>query len=88
MTGRREHGLRLEIALDESQSTPGPAICRGALHEPGLSRALGAVATADGVEIELDPENDALVKIVAPLVRAATKAELTEGSLPPRKIVR
>ncbi|MBL9027479.1 MAG: hypothetical protein JNL21_35130 [Myxococcales bacterium] len=88
VTGRPEHGLRVEIVLDEAASTPERAVYRGALHEPDRSRQLEAVATARGVELTLDPNDDALVRVIAPLVRAATKAELVQGDPPPRKIVR
>jgi hypothetical protein len=88
VTGRPDHGLRLELVLDVDASSPERAIYRGALHRPSESVAVRAVATRDGVEVSLDPKDDELVKIVAPLVRAATKAELVAGDPPPRKIVR
>lgn len=88
VTGRPEHGLRLEIVLDPEASSADRAVYRGAVHLPAESRAAVAVATMDGVEISLEPHDDKLVRIVGPLVRAATKAELVAGDPPPQKIVR
>jgi hypothetical protein len=88
ITGRPEHGVRLEIVLDPEKSTAERVVYIGHLFEPGASRAAVAVATVERVEATLDPHDDALVSVVTALVRAATKAELVAGDPPPRKIVR
>lgn len=88
VTGRPEHGIRLEIVLDLEASSPERAVYHGALHRPAETLVVQAVATRDGVDISLEPNDDELVKVVGPLVRAATKAELVAGDPPPRKIVR
>jgi plasmid stability protein len=88
VTGPPTHGVRLEVVLDPDASVDGRAIYRGRLHEREASRAVVALATRDGVEVTLDPDDEALRKSVTALVRAATKAELVAGDPPPRKIVR
>ncbi|NUO48887.1 MAG: hypothetical protein HOV80_08530 [Polyangiaceae bacterium] len=88
LSGSPTHGVRLEVMLDEDASTTERAVYRGRLFEPGTSREVEAIATKDGVELRLDPDDEALRKSATALVRAATRAELTAGEAAPRKIVR
>jgi hypothetical protein len=88
LSGSPTHGVRLEVVLDEDASTAERAVYRGKLHEPEASREVEAIATKDGVELRLVPDDEALRKAATALVRAATRAELTAGDAAPRKIVR
>lgn len=88
VSGPPNHGVRLEVVLDADASTAERAVYRGRLHEPTGGRAIEAVATKAGVDLKLDPDDEALRKAATALIRAATRAELTAGEPAPRKIVR
>ncbi len=87
-TGAPGRGVRLDVALIPGTSAEGRAEYRGVVEGGGLRRDVTATATAAGVELTLEPDDEALRKLVQALVRAATKVELARGEPTPRRIVR
>jgi hypothetical protein len=86
-------GVRIELVC-ESPTAEGTLVYRG-FADAGRRLAVEVFAGREGARavIEAQPTDDPelvarLEKLVAALVRAATRAELEQGRTPPRKIVR
>jgi hypothetical protein len=89
LTGRPDHGLRIEVALDEAASSAERAVYRGHLHLPDRSVAIEAVATTTALSMTwAEPVDPAHEKTAAALLRAATRSELAAGLPVPRTIAR
>ncbi len=93
--GRPSHGLRLEVVRDDDAGAEGRWVYRGHVHLKEASIALEVVATAEMADVALDAragldalDREFLTKQLAALVRAATRAEVSAGEAPPKKIAR
>lgn len=90
-TGAPSHGVRFELVLRHAEA--GGALYEGLARTTGAELALRVSAERAGARAELTgaerPANaEALEKLAAALVRAATRVELEEGLPVPHKIVR
>ncbi|MFO0551691.1 MAG: hypothetical protein U0271_25115 [Polyangiaceae bacterium] len=90
----RDAGVRMDARLVsfEPRDEGGRAVYRGRFVTRELDVPFEAVATIAKVDIQLLGEAGALestlVKLAAPLLRAATRVELAAGEPPPRRITR
>ncbi len=88
-------GVRIEVVRGDAAENDGSFVYRGFAETDEGAIDLEMIASASGVTVRANPresidlERRARVeKLAGALVRAATRAELTEGTPPPRKIVR
>ncbi len=92
--GGPAHGVRFEITRGEAGVAPAEIVYRGVARLEGATFDAEVRVTRDAASARITGGGLAgeriasLEKALAALVRAATRAPLAEGRLPPRRIVR
>ena len=84
-------GVRIEVTRGDDSEKDGSFVYRGTARTESAEVPIEIVAAVAGASARcLEPREEAvrIEKMAQALVRAATRAELEEGRLPPRKIVR
>lgn len=88
-----EHGVRLTLELERGLDPARPSY-RGEVRSPAGTKHVHAAVRLDGeqVTVELEsgdgPLEEALAKVVRPLVRSAVRSAVVRGLPPPRRIQR